>query len=119
MANSPLTHAAVPVVAELDVLVVGAGSAGCCAAIAAAEAGRADNLRVGLVERYGFADGVSTQTLDTFYGFYTPGDAPRDVSMPQLQSTLRDLGAVLEVPAAVADVRRDACQSMRLKSDQS
>jgi len=79
MANSPLTHAAIPTVAELDVLVVGAGSAGCCAAIAAAESGRARELRVGLVERYGFAGGVSTQSLDTFYGFYTPGDAPRKV----------------------------------------
>ncbi|MGD9637010.1 MAG: FAD-dependent oxidoreductase [Pirellulales bacterium] len=79
MANSPLTHAAIPVIAELEVLVVGAGSAGCCAAIAAAEVGRGANLRVGLVERYGFAGGVSTQTLDTFYGFYTPGDAPRKV----------------------------------------
>jgi hypothetical protein len=59
--------------------VVGAGSAGCCAAIAAAEHGRREGLRVGLVERYGFAGGVSTQTLDTFYGFYTPGDAPRKV----------------------------------------
>ncbi|MEX2093643.1 MAG: FAD-dependent oxidoreductase [Pirellulales bacterium] len=65
--------------AELDVLVIGAGSAGCCAAIAAAEHGRRDGLRVGLVERYGFAGGVSTQTLDTFYGFYTPGDQPRKV----------------------------------------
>lgn len=79
MAQSPLTHAAIPIVAELDVLVVGAGSAGCCAAIAAAEVGRADDLHVGLVERYGFAGGVSTQTLDTFYGFYTPGDSPRKV----------------------------------------
>lgn len=34
---------------------------------------------MGLVERYGFAGGVSTQTLDTFYGFYTPGDEPRKV----------------------------------------
>jgi hypothetical protein len=79
MSNSPLTHSSIPLVAELDVLVVGAGSAGCCAAIAAAGAGRDVNMRVGLVERYGFAGGVSTQTLDTFYGFYTPGDAPRKV----------------------------------------
>jgi hypothetical protein len=26
-----------------------------------------------LVERYGFPGGISTQVLDTFYGFYTPG----------------------------------------------
>jgi succinate dehydrogenase/fumarate reductase flavoprotein subunit len=63
-----LQHNSIPRIAELDVLVVGAGSAGCCAAIAAAELGRRDNLQVGLIERYGFAGGISTQTLDTFYG---------------------------------------------------
>jgi flavin-dependent dehydrogenase len=46
-------------------VVVGAGSAGCCAAIAAAEAGRS----VVLIERYGFADNPRF-----FYGFFTPGD---------------------------------------------
>lgn len=65
----------IPVVAELDVLVCGAGSAGCCAAIAAAEAG----ARTGIIERYGFLGGTSTQILDTFYGFFTPGDQPRKV----------------------------------------
>lgn len=58
-----------PVLAEVDVLVVGAGSAGCVAAIAAARAG-ADTM---LVERYGYPGGISTGVLDTFYGFYTPG----------------------------------------------
>ncbi|MEM6550760.1 MAG: FAD-dependent oxidoreductase [Planctomycetota bacterium] len=62
-------------IAEAEVVVVGAGSAGCCAAIAAAEAGRS----VVLIERYGFAGGTSTQVLDTFYGFFTPGDEPRKV----------------------------------------
>lgn len=79
MALNVLVHHAIPQLAALDVLVVGAGSAGCCAAIAAAERGRGRGTRVGLVERYGFAGGVSTQTLDTFYGFYTPGDTPRKV----------------------------------------
>ncbi len=65
-----------PLLAETDVLVIGAGSAGCCAAMAAAEGGR---HRVLLVERYGFAGGTSTQMLDTFYGFFTPGDSPRKV----------------------------------------
>lgn len=65
----------VPVLGEVDVLVVGAGSAGCCAAIAAGRAG----ARVGLVERYGYPGGASTQVLDTFYGFFTPGDRPRKV----------------------------------------
>ncbi len=67
--------ASIPTLVEADVVVVGAGSAGCCAAIAAAEAG----ARVVLVERYGFAGGTSTQMLDTFYGFFTPGDQPRKV----------------------------------------
>jgi len=79
MPPTVLSHRSIPPLAELDVLVLGAGSAGCCAAIAAADRGRRDGLRVGLVERYGFAGGVSTQTLDTFYGFYTPGDQPRKV----------------------------------------
>ena len=52
-----------------DVLVVGAGSAGATAAITAAQLG----CRVLLIERYGFMGGTSTQVLDTFYGFYTPG----------------------------------------------
>ena len=60
-----------------DVVVVGAGSAGCVAAIAAAEAGAG---RVLLLERYGFLGGTSTQSLDTFYGFFTPGAAPRKVA---------------------------------------
>ena len=52
----------IPTLYQADVVVIGAGSAGCCAAIAAAEEGRS----VVLVERYGFAGGTSTQILDTF-----------------------------------------------------
>lgn len=59
----------VPLLADVDVLVVGAGSAGCTAAIAAASTG----ARTLLIERYGFAGGTSTGVLDTFYGFCTPG----------------------------------------------
>ncbi|MFW6060741.1 MAG: FAD-dependent oxidoreductase, partial [Phycisphaeraceae bacterium] len=70
-----LSHERIPVLADFDVLVCGAGSAGCCAALAAAQAGQ----RTGLIERYGFAGGTSTQILDTFYGFFTPGDEPRKV----------------------------------------
>jgi FAD dependent oxidoreductase len=66
----------VPTLAEVDILVVGAGSAGCCAALAARSEGR---RRVALVERYGFFGGTSTQVLDTFYGFFTPGPEPRKV----------------------------------------
>ena len=56
-------------------LVVGSGSAGATAAITAARQGAA----VTLVERYGFMGGTSTQVLDTFYGFYTPGERPQKV----------------------------------------
>jgi hypothetical protein len=59
-----------------DVLVVGAGSAGCCAALAAKDSGSNEVL---LIERYGFLGGTSTQMLDTFYGFFTPGKSPRKV----------------------------------------
>jgi hypothetical protein len=55
--------------AETDVLVVGSGSAGSTAAIAAARNG----AKTLLLERYGFLGGTSTAVLDTFYGFYTPG----------------------------------------------
>jgi hypothetical protein len=71
-----LNHSAIPVVAAVEVLVVGAGSAGCCAAIAARQAGAG---RVMLAERYGFLGGTSTGILDTFYGFVTPGPSPRQV----------------------------------------
>ncbi|MBD2702028.1 FAD-dependent oxidoreductase [Spirosoma sp. BT702] len=72
-----INHVAVPLLAEVDVLVIGAGSAGCVAALAAAERGQ--GLSVMLVERYGFPGGTSTQMLDTFYGFFTPGETPRKV----------------------------------------
>lgn len=57
-----------PIFDEADVVVLGSGSAGSTAAIAAARTG-ADTL---LIERYGFLGGTSTLVLDTFYGFYTP-----------------------------------------------
>jgi ribulose 1,5-bisphosphate synthetase/thiazole synthase len=58
-----------------QVLVVGSGSAGATAAITAARLG----AQVTLVERYGFMGGISTQVLDTFYGFFTPGSQARKV----------------------------------------
>ncbi|MDP3072574.1 MAG: FAD-dependent oxidoreductase [Opitutaceae bacterium] len=76
MTTSPLIIEKIPVLATVDVLVVGGGSAGCCAALAAAGEGAGP---VWLVERYGFLGGTSTQMLDTFYGFFTPGTEPRKV----------------------------------------
>ncbi|HEY8561643.1 MAG TPA: FAD-dependent oxidoreductase [Pyrinomonadaceae bacterium] len=72
-----LNHEKIPLLTEVDILVCGAGSAGCAAALAARESGK---YQVLLIERYGFPGGWSTQVLDTFYGFFTPGDAPRKVA---------------------------------------
>lgn len=66
----------IPLMADTDILVIGAGSAGCVAALAAASQKK---YKVMLVERYGFPGGTSTQMLDTFYGFFTPGEAPRKI----------------------------------------
>lgn len=80
-----------------DVLVVGSGSAGATAAIAAAQQGAS----VALIERYGFMGGTSTQVLDTFYGFYTPGEPARKVvgGIPDLVvEKLEDHGAAIIRP---------------------
>ncbi len=65
----------IPTLPQVDVLVVGSGSAGATAAITAARLGAS----VLLVERYGFMGGISTQVLDTIYGFFTPGSQARKV----------------------------------------
>ncbi len=56
-------------------LVIGSGSAGATATIAAAQAGTV----VTLAGHYGLTGGISTQVLDTFYGFYTPGKTAHKV----------------------------------------
>jgi len=61
---------------RFDVIVVGSGSAGSSAAIAAARSG-ASTL---LIDRLAFMGGTSTAVLDTFYAFYTPGEDPRRVA---------------------------------------
>lgn len=83
---------------DVDILVIGAGSAGCIAAIAAASAKKYNVL---LVERYGFPGGTSTQMLDTFYGFFTPGEMPRKIvgGLPdKLVNRLDELGEIFLRP---------------------
>ncbi len=82
---------------RFDVVVVGSGSAGSTAAIAAAREG-ADVL---LVEKLPFLGGVSTAVLDTFYGFYTPGRQSRKVVggiADNVVEGLRAIGPVVERP---------------------
>ena len=55
---------------DYDVIVVGSGSAGAPDAIAAARGG----AKTLLLDRLPFLGGTSTAVLDTFYGFYTPGN---------------------------------------------
>jgi ribulose 1,5-bisphosphate synthetase/thiazole synthase len=93
----------IPVAATPDVLVVGSGSAGSTAAIAAARVLKAGNSRatVLLIERYGFLGGTSTAVLDTFYGFYTPGTVSKKVvgGVPDdVIAGLRTLDRVIERP---------------------
>lgn len=86
-----------PLLGRADVVVVGSGSAGSTAAIAAARTGAA----VLLVEKLPFLGGTSTAVLDTFYGFWTPGQRPRKVVAglgDEVVAHLRRLGPVVERP---------------------
>jgi len=86
-----------PLIGEADVVVVGSGSAGATAAIAAARTGAS----VVLIEKLPYLGGISTSVLDTFYGFYTPGSRSLKVvgGIPdEVIGAMRDLGPVLERP---------------------
>lgn len=86
-----------PLMATAEVVVVGSGTAGSSAAIAAARAG----ARVVLIEKQAFLGGTSTAVLDTFYGFYTPGSRSLKIAggIPDdVVAGLRQLGPVLERP---------------------
>lgn len=86
-----------PLHATADVVVVGSGSAGSTAAIAAARTGAS----VVLLEKLPFLGGTSTAVLDTFYGFHTPGSASRKVVggiADDVVAGLRALGPVVERP---------------------
>ncbi len=87
----------IPLLADVDVCVVGSGSAGSTAAIAAARTG----ARTLLIEKLPFLGGNSTAVLDTFYGFYTPGSRSRKVVggvADDVVAGLRALGPVVERP---------------------
>ena len=82
---------------EFDVVVVGSGSSGATAAIAAAR----EQARVCLLERHSFLGGTSTAVLDTFYGFYTPGARSLKVVggiADDVIARLKELDSVLERP---------------------
>ncbi|NBP39849.1 MAG: FAD-dependent oxidoreductase, partial [Betaproteobacteria bacterium] len=77
-----------PSLGHFDVIVLGSGSAGSPAAIAAGRLG----ARTLLLDRLPFLGGTSTAVLDTFYGYYTPG-----------QKSLRVVGGIAD----------DVCHGLR------
>lgn len=85
------------IVGPFDVVVVGSGAAGSSAAIAASRSG----ARTILIEKLPFLGGNSTAVLDTFYGFYTPGERATKVVGgigDDVITGLRRLGPVVERP---------------------
>jgi hypothetical protein len=87
----------IPVFAECDVLVIGGGSAGSTAAIAASRNGASTIL----VERYGFLGGTGAMVIDTIYGFFTPGKVERKIvgGIPdEVITGLKDHDVVIKRP---------------------
>lgn len=72
---SPADAARYPLLWAGDVAVIGGGSAGSAAAVAAARQG----ARSILVEDAAYLGGTGATVLDTFYGFYAPGTGQRVV----------------------------------------
>lgn len=90
-------NTSLPEAGSFDIIVVGSGSAGSTAAIAAGRSG----LEVLLIERLSFLGGTSTTVLDTFYGFYTPGKESKKVVggiADEIVQELKNFGMCFERP---------------------
>src|SRR5690606_32738777 len=84
----------------VDVLVLGAGSAGLAAAVTAARSG----VRVAVVERHGFAGGMGTASLvHTFCGLYLMGDGPPVIANPGFSGEIAD--RMIQATGAAGPVR--------------
>lgn len=82
---------------HFDLVVIGAGSAGAIAAIAAARSG----TNVLVIDRLPFVGGTSTGVLDTFYGFFTPGEISKKIvgGIPDdVVKGLDEYGSMIERP---------------------